>query len=174
MARLGLKVFYLRTREQKLSQQAVADAMNVRQATLSNIERGLSLPSVPLLVELSRFYDVTPTFLIDEERGVIPVASERWALRDALATVGMWVEAPRDSLVELPDGKLLCPLDSGEAFYDDDAKAVREQCGADGGYREVELHVETRRNEEEALVSTLDAELNTHPRRRGRKSDASG
>jgi transcriptional regulator with XRE-family HTH domain len=168
VARLGLKVFYLRTRERCLSQQAVADALGVRQATLSNIERGVSMPSAPLLLELCRFYDVTPTYLIDEARGVVPLVSERWSLRDALATVGMWVEASRDSIVELEDGKLLCPLESGETFYDEDARVVRQQNGQARARESMEALLEERRKQEEELIRILDEELQTHPRRRGR------
>jgi transcriptional regulator with XRE-family HTH domain len=166
-----MKVFYLRTRERNLSQQAVADAMGVRQATLSNIERGQSMPSAALLVELCKFYDVTPTFLLDEERGVVPVTSERWSLRDALATVGMWVEASRDALVELPDGKVLCPLESGEEFYDEDARRVRQSNGHPAGRAEMDAHLDARREQETALEQVLERELRTHPRRRGRAEE---
>ena len=172
MARLGLKVFYLRTRERKLSQQAVADQMNVRQATLSNIERGLSLPSAPLLVELCKFYDVTPTYLLDEDRGVVPLATERWALRDAMATVGMWIEVSKDSVVELEDGKLLCPLEFGESFYDEEARATRQSVPGPEARRQLEERQESLRARDAELVETLDAELRAHPRRRARAGRA--
>lgn len=166
MARLGLKIFYLRTRERKLSQQAVADSMGVRQATLSNIEQGVSLPSAPLLLELCKFYDVTPTFLVDEDRGVVPLPSERWRLRDALVTVGMWVEASSDEVVRLEDGKLLCPLRPGESFYDDEARHAREKSGRGKSQRELKALFDTREDEERSLVRALNGELRTHPRRR--------
>lgn len=169
MTRLGLKVFYLRTRERQLSQQSVADLMGVRQATLSNIERGVSLPSMPLLVELCRFYDVTPTFLLDEARGVMPLQSERWRMRDALATVGMWIEVAKDSTVDLGDGKVLCPLRAGESFYDEEARDLRLKNGHVSG--SLDELVESRRRDESELERLLDQELRTHPRRRGRALD---
>lgn len=170
MARLGLKIFYLRTRERSLSQQAVADAMGVRQATLSNIEQGVSLPSAPLLVELCRFYDVTPTFLLDEDRGVVPLATERWKLRDALVTVGMWVESGRDNLVELSDGKVLVPLKTGESFYDDEAMRTREEVSGRGSGTEMKKLMQGRVDDERLLMRALMGELRRHPRRR-RKGD---
>ena len=121
MARLGLKLFYLRTRERGLSQRQVADAVGVRQATLSHIEQGVSQPNSALLVQLCRFLDVTPTFLLDDERGILPRTAERWQNRDALVTTGDWIELPRDALAETPDGRLLCPIRAGEAFFDDEA-----------------------------------------------------
>ena len=166
MARLGLKIFYLRTRERALSQQAVADAMGVRQATLSNIEQGVSLPSTPLLLELCKFYDVTPTFLIDEARGVVPLPTERWRLRDGLVTVGMWVEVSQNDVVELADGKFLCPLQSGESFYDDEAREAREKAGRNSSQRELKALFDSREQVERALVRALHGELRAHPRRR--------
>src|SRR5690606_24196595 len=56
VAKLGLKVFYLRTREKRWSQQQVADALGVRQATLSHIEQGRSLPNCALLRALCEFF----------------------------------------------------------------------------------------------------------------------
>lgn len=166
MARLGLKIFYLRTRERSLSQQAVADSMRVRQATLSNIEQGVSLPSAPLLIELCRFYDVTPTFLLDEDRGVVPLPSERWRLRDALVTVGMWVESPKKGLVQLEDGKVLVHLEAGESFYDEEARQAREKNTGAQSQRAMKKLFANRQDEERSLVRALNGELRSHPRRR--------
>ena len=127
MARIGLKIFYLRTRVRQLSQQKMADAIGIRQATLSNIEQGISQPTTPLLLELCKYFDVTPTYLVDDARGVQPLPSERWSQRNALVAVGMWIEAPRVDVVDLGDGNVLCPLLPKEAFYDEEAKAEREK-----------------------------------------------
>ena len=51
MTRIGLKIFYLRTREQRLSQAQLAKALGIRQATLSHVEQGISLPSCTLLLQ---------------------------------------------------------------------------------------------------------------------------
>ena len=110
MARIGLKIFYLRTRVRQLSQQKMADAIGIRQATLSNIEQGISQPTTPLLLELCKYFDVTPTYLVDDARGVQPLPSERWSQRNALVAVGMWIEAPRVDVVDRGDGNVLCPL----------------------------------------------------------------
>ena len=170
MARLGLKVFYLRTRERKLTQQAVAEAVGVRQATLSYIEQGVSLPSAALLVELSRFYDVTPTYLLDEQRGVIPLPPERWSLRNALVTVDMWVEAPADEIVTLANGKVLCPMAPGVRFYDDDAARVRKEMGKSTRSKKLTRLLEEREKEERELERNLSRELKMHPQRRDKLS----
>lgn len=163
VARLGLKIFYLRTRVREISQQELADTLGVRQATLSNIERGLALPTVPLLVELSRFFDVTPTFLLDDARGVQPRATERWSARNGLVTSGMWIEAETKNAVRLSDGKLLCPVSAGEAFYDDEAKQRREESDADNLLKSL---FRTRKRAEQNLAKALRAELEKHPRAR--------
>ena len=168
LARLGLKLFYLRTRERGLSQQEVADRLGVRQATLSQIERGRALPSCTLLGELCRFFDVTPTYFLDAERGVIPLPTERWTLRNALVSVGMWVEVDRENLVVGEDGRLLVPLVEGGGFYDEAAARLLKE--ADG--RSVDAEIRAQREEllqaEAALADALEEELGRHPRRRGK------
>jgi transcriptional regulator with XRE-family HTH domain len=161
LARIGLKIFYLRTRVRRISQQEMADVLGVRQATLSHIERGTTLPTYALLLELCRFFDVTPTFLMDDERGVIPATSDRWSMRGALLTAGMWIEAPRDRLIGLGDGRVLCPLLPGENFHDEDAKEARLREKA-----EVDRLAEERDALERLLVRTMQGELRRHPRRR--------
>jgi len=170
MAQLGLKVFYLRTRERGMTQQAVADAMNVRQATLSNIERGSSYPSAAMLLELSRFYDVTPTYLLDDERGVVPLPTERWSMRGGLVTAGMWVEVPRDKVVDLANGNVMCPLQSGQRFFDAEAADAMIHSHASSPVEPTALEnlVATRREADDALVEVLANEMQVHPRRRGR------
>ena len=168
MARIGLKLFYLRTRVRKISQQELADTIGVRQATLSNIERGTSLPTCPLLLELSRFFDVTPTFLLDDERGVRPHASERWSQRDALVTTGMWVEVPIDQIVKLDANKAVCPLLPSESFYDDEAKQRRQDEAARVAKRAVAKLRQERTRDDLALAEALEGELAKHPQRRRR------
>ena len=171
LASLGLKLFYLRTRERSLSQQEVADQIGVRQATLSHIEQGVSLPACALLRELCKFFDVTPTFLIDEERSVVPLPSERWQVRNGLVTVGMWAEVPRDRVAELDSDRLLCPLLAGEAFYDAEAAALRRATDT----ASLTEHFEGKRREDRELEERLERELKLHPRRRRRaRRDASG
>ncbi|HMQ21177.1 MAG TPA: helix-turn-helix transcriptional regulator [Planctomycetota bacterium] len=163
MARLGLKIFYLRTRDQKLSQQELADRLGVRQATLSNIERGRMLPTLPLLIEFCRYFDVTPNYLLDEERGVEPLPTERWSMRNHLVTTDMWVEVKASEVRRLPDGKLLCPLLPGESFFDDEARERREADITRASVQELETE---RARKRRALEAALDAELEMPPRAR--------
>ena len=167
MARTGLKVFYLRTREQQLSQQQLSKALGIRQATLSHVEQGISLPSCALLLQLCKFFDVTPTWLLDDERDVVPLPTERWGLRNALVTVGMWIEAPKDTVVETEDGKLLCPLQPREAFYDQEAMELRTKKGGRSQARAAVSRLRRRRRDRsQELTVELKRELRTHPRRR--------
>ncbi|MHC5062503.1 MAG: helix-turn-helix domain-containing protein [Planctomycetota bacterium] len=166
MARLGLKLFYLRTRERKLSQQGVADRLGVRQATLSQIERGKVLPSCALLGELCRFFDVTPTFLLDEERGVLPLPTERWALRNALVSVGMWVEVDPETLVEGREGRKLAPMLEGGEFFDEAAADVLRKANGRPAEKEIAAQRRALAAEESELTRELEGELQQHPRRR--------
>lgn len=171
VAGLHLKLYYLRTREKRASQQAVADAIGIRQATLSHLERGVSAPNSSLLLQICEYYDVTPTFLLDEERPVVPVATERWRMRNGLVTAGMWIEAPSEAVVQAKDGKVLCPLLAGEVFFDEEALAVR--MAADGLRnleQAMERHEEERARLERELQRELERELSEHPQRRATRS----
>ncbi|MCA8970890.1 MAG: helix-turn-helix transcriptional regulator [Planctomycetes bacterium] len=165
MARLGLKVFFLRTRREQLSQQDLASKLGVRQATLSNIERGRMLPTLPLLLELCRFFDVSPNYMLDDDRGVEPRQTERWSMRNTLVTTGMWIEAPRDVLRNLHGDKVLCPLVPGEQFYDDEARVRREQADSRAAVERLEA---ARRRDSVELEELLDRELQLPPRARPR------
>jgi transcriptional regulator with XRE-family HTH domain len=167
LARIGAKLFYLRTRERRLSQQQAADTLGIRQATLSHLEQGLSQPNFDLLRKLCAFYDVTPTFLVDDERSVRPRPTERWGLRDALVTVGMAIEIPSAAVEDLGGGQALCALQPGAAFYDAEAAGIRR------GHRRAPQaedaladHATAAAAEDAALEAELEHELKQHPRRR--------
>lgn len=167
MASLGLKIYYLRTREKRISQREVAAALGVRQATISYVENDVTAPQWALLVNLCRFFDVTPTFLADERRGVVPHPTERWGLRDALATVGMWVEVSAEGMTELGDGRWLCKLEPGAGFYDDEAARVRERYKRPSALQgALEQLQEEHTNADRELERELKAERNSHGKRR--------
>lgn len=167
MTALNLKLYYLRTREKKLSQQSVAEALDVRQATLSHLERGQSAPNAALLLALCRFYDVTPTWLLDEEREIPPLATERWQARNGLVTAGMWVEVPAKAIVALGDGAALCPLVSEAAFYDDEAAAIRRSGKGEALVRAAMNDLRRQRAELQAQIAAeLAGEQSVHPRHR--------
>lgn len=165
MASLGLKLFYLRTREKKLSQREVAAQLGVRQATISHLEQGVTAPHWALIVDLCRFYDVTPTFLADESRGVVPRVTERWGLRNDLVTLGMWIESGGDAG---GDSQLL-RLDPGTAFYDEEAMSIRREFeDAASSKQSLEQHAAAQQAKDQGLEEALRTELTQHPRRRGR------
>ena len=95
--------------------------------------------------------------------------SGAWRNRNALATTGMWVEVPRNRIVETRDGRALCPLLPGEAFYDEDAAKLRQ---GDSGVAAVEKAVAkvhaARHKLELELARALQGELRAHPQRRGK------
>ncbi|MDA0372251.1 MAG: helix-turn-helix transcriptional regulator [Planctomycetota bacterium] len=170
MARIGAKLYFLRTRERRLSQQQAADGLGIRQATLSHLEQGLSQPNFDLLRKLCEFFDVTPTFLADEERGVRPQTTERWHLRNALVTVGMWIELPADQIEDLGTGQSLCPLRPGMAFYDAEASMVRKRFRRISQAESALADLATeRQTEDTALEVEVENELKEHPRRRLRR-----
>lgn len=76
-----LKLYYLRTREKKMTQKKVATELEIRQATLSNLEQGSSMPSLDILMKLCEFYNVTPTWLLDDSAPLCPTGNDRWAAR---------------------------------------------------------------------------------------------
>lgn len=167
MAALNLKLFYLRTREKGLSQQAVAAALDVRQATISHLERGQSSPTAGLLVSLCRFFDVTPTWLLDEERDIPPLPAERWQLRNGLLTVGMWIEAPAKAVVRLRRGKVLCPLLPDAPFFDDEAAQIRRSEKGERAIRAAIATLAEQRAEQQArLKAELAMEQTVHPQQR--------
>ena len=170
MASLGLKLFYLRTREKKLSQREVAEHLNIRQATVSNLEQEVSAPHWALVVGLCQFYDVTPTYLADENRGIVPLPTERWGLRNALLTLGMWLEVDRDELEDIGGGKVLCQLPAGGTFYDDEAAAVRRRYKRPGNSQTALLELRKKHlAEERQLEASLRKEIEKHPRRRSQE-----
>lgn len=65
MSHIGVRIRKLRE-EQGISQQALADAINVQQSTISEIERGSNQPSWKTLHKLAQYFDVLPSQLLDE------------------------------------------------------------------------------------------------------------
>jgi transcriptional regulator with XRE-family HTH domain len=128
MRRLHLKLFYLRTRYKREPQGVTARLLGVRPATMSHLEQGRSLPTLPMLMALSRHYDVTPTYLLDDDRPIEPGARDRWSERNALIARGHWLEVPDGAAIRTNDGVLLCPVMSGSRFYDSTAQAERILC----------------------------------------------
>jgi len=81
MKKFCLKLYYLRTRVMKMTQKTVATKLKIRQATLSNLEQGSSTPSIDIFQKLCEFYNVTPTWLLDDKAPLKPVANDKWTNR---------------------------------------------------------------------------------------------
>lgn len=65
-AKIGKLIYSLR-KEQHLTQQQLADSMNISDKAISKWERGLGCPDVSLLPELSRIFDVNLEELLSGE-----------------------------------------------------------------------------------------------------------
>ena len=163
MRRLHLKLFYLRTRHKREAQGVTAKTLGVRPATMSHLEQGRSLPTLGMLLALCKHYDITPSYLLDDERPIEPGPADRWTGRNASVAPGAWVEVPQGAVVKTNDGMLLCPVMQGARAYDSSAQAQRLLCrGAeDIGQLESQLRESVRLRDtdlEEMLVKELLAQ----------------
>jgi DNA-binding XRE family transcriptional regulator len=168
----GLKLYYLRTRVKKVTQTVMAKELGVRQATISNIEQGLSQPSLPLLRELCRYFDVTPTYLLDDEGPLEVGAADRWSSRRGLITTGLYLEVPVADVRQL-DGSVLVAVRPGQAIFDEEAANARLRGGR--GSLEETLRGEQARHrlQQKELQRALDAERQaSRLRRRGHKESS--
>lgn len=170
MKRLHLKLFYLRTRYKREPQGVTARILGVRPATMSHLEQGRSLPTLPMLMALSRHYDVSPTYLLDDDRPIEPQARDRWTERNNLIARGHWLEVPEGAAIRTNDGVLLCPVMSGSRFYDSTAQAERILCHSRDEADKLEKSVsETATTQDRELEEILTRELMSQrkPRNKG-------
>lgn len=160
MRRLHLKLFYLRTRYKREPQGVTARILGVRPATMSHLEQGRSLPTLQMLMSLSRHYDVTPTYLLDDERGIEPQPRDRWSERNNLIARGHWLEVPDGAAISTNDGILLCPVMGGTRFYDSTAQAERILCQSKDEADKLEASLnEVRGTQDKELEDILTREL---------------
>jgi transcriptional regulator with XRE-family HTH domain len=138
MRRLHLKLFFLRTRLKREAQGVTAKTLGVRPATMSHLEQGRSLPTLQMLLALCKHYDVTPTYLLDDDRPIEPASRDRWAERNNLIARGNWIEVTEGSWVSTNDGVKLCPVQNGARFYDPTAQAQRMTCKSADAAKELE------------------------------------
>ena len=160
MRRLHLKLFFLRTRLKREAQGITAKTLGVRPATMSHLEQGRSLPTLPMLFALCSHYDVTPTYLLDDERPIEPTARDRWSERGRLIARGSWLEVPEGSWVTTNDGIKLCPVLAGARWYDAVAQAQRMTCRDGATARELSESIATeRKSQDTELEEILSREL---------------
>lgn len=166
---LGLKLYYLRTREKKVTQSTLARELSIRQATISNLEQDMSKPGLDLLLSLCRYFDVTPTWLLDDDAHFEPQASDRWSNRRGLTTAGQYLEVEERALHPLQGNKFLVALLPGTSIYDESAARLRAQSGDESKLRElVDLDRQTRQKAQVTLRKELEAErITKRLRRRG-------
>jgi transcriptional regulator with XRE-family HTH domain len=160
MRRLHLKLFYLRTRLKREAQGVTAKTLGVRPATMSHLEQGRSLPTLPMLLALCKHYDVTPTYLLDDERPIDPANRDRWSERDSVVARGNWLEVPEGAMVTTHDGVRLVAVQPGARFYDGSAQAQRMTCANAAAAKELEGGLQnTSRQRDRELEETLTREL---------------
>jgi transcriptional regulator with XRE-family HTH domain len=160
MRRLHLKLFYLRTRLKREAQGITAKTLGVRPATMSHLEQGRSLPTLPMLLALCKHYDVSPTYLLDDERPIDPQARDRWSERDNVVARGNWLEVPEGSMVTTHDGVRLVAVQPGARFFDAAAQAQRMTCPTGAAARELEAGLQNSgRTRDRELEDMLTREL---------------
>lgn len=170
MRRLHLKLFYLRTRFKREPQGVTAKTLGVRPATMSHLEQGRSLPTLPMLEALSRHYDVTPTYLLDDERPIEPQPRDRWSERDSILCRGDWLEVPDGAAIKTADGVWLCPVMAGTRFFDSTAQAQRMLCHSPSDAAELERTLsKSERARDDALEELLSKELMAQRKPRTKK-----
>lgn len=160
MRRLHLKLFYLRTRIKREAQGVTAKTLGVRPATMSHLEQGRSQPTLPMLLALCQHYDVTPTYLLDDDRPIDPRARDRWTERDKVIAQGDWMEVREGAMVTTHDGIRLVAVQPGARCYDASAQAQRITCPNQAAATELEesLAASQRASDhelEEALMREL-------------------
>lgn len=143
MRRLHLKLFFLRTRVKREAQGVTAKILGVRPATMSHLEQGRSLPTLPMLLALCQHYDVSPTYLLDDARGIEPQPRDRWSERDSLLARGHWVEVPEGSMVTTHDGVRLAAVQPGARFFDAAAQAQRMTCPNAAAAKDLEAGIKS-------------------------------
>ena len=84
---LGNRIRILREKHE-LTQLQLAEKLHVTRATIGHIELGTRMPSMPLLIALSRFFDVTTDYLLglskdkgnrnSFEKAVIPLTEDEY------------------------------------------------------------------------------------------------
>jgi transcriptional regulator with XRE-family HTH domain len=160
MRRLHLKLFYLRTRHKREAQGVTAKTLGVRPATMSHLEQGRSLPTLPMLLALCKHYDVTPTYLLDDDRPIEPQSRDRWNERDSVIARGSWLEVPEGAMVTTHDGVRLAAVQAGARFYDQSAQAQRLTCPNAAAAQELEAGLRTAgKQRDHELEEVLSREL---------------
>lgn len=160
MRRLHLKLFYLRTRLKREAQGVTAKILGVRPATMSHLEQGRSLPTLPMLLALCKHYDVTPSYLLDDDRPIDPSGRDRWSERDSVVARGNWIEVPEGSMVSTYDGVRLAALQPSARQYDGAAQAQRMTCANSAAARDLDAALKgAHKQRDKELEDTLSREL---------------
>lgn len=171
MRRLHLKLFFLRTRYKREPQGVTAKTLGVRPATMSHLEQGRSLPTLPMLMALCKHYDVSPTYLLDDDRGIEPQARDRLTESSSLIGRGDWLEVPDGAPIKTNDGVWLCPVMNGARFYDSTAQAQRMLCQASEDAKALEATLaDQHRERDQELEALLSKELMGQRKPRAKKA----
>ena len=171
MRRLHLKLFFLRTRYKREPQGVTAKTLGVRPATMSHLEQGRSLPTLPMLMALCKHYDVSPTYLLDDERAIEPQPRDRLSERSSLIGRGDLLEVPDGAAIKAADGVWLCPVMAGARFYDSTAQAQRMLCQQTEDAEKLESSLaDAERTRDQELEELLTKELMGQRKPRGKKN----
>jgi hypothetical protein len=113
-----------------------------------------------MLLALCKHYDVTPTYLLDDERPIDPTGRDRWSERDGLVARGNWLEVPEGAMVTTHDGVRLVAVQPGSRFYDASAQAQRMTCPNAAAAKDLEASLQQGgKQRDRELEDTLSREL---------------
>ena len=87
--KVGLFLKTLR-KEKNITQEVLAETLNVSSRTVSRWETGSNMPDISLLVELSEFYQVSIPEIINGERKSEKMNQETKDIAIKMAEYGIW------------------------------------------------------------------------------------
>lgn len=84
-------------KEKELTQEQLAEQLNVSNRSVSRWETGSTLPDISLLIELAEFYDVDIKEIIDGERKSEKVNEE---VKETLVKVADYTDAEKENIIK--------------------------------------------------------------------------
>ncbi len=102
---LGEKIKVLR-KKKGLSQQQMADMLEIHLTHLNRLENGHSQPSIDVVKKLSTLFEVTTDYLINNEIESFDVTIEHKNLAEKIRLIDKLEEKDREALIQVIDTML--------------------------------------------------------------------
>lgn len=91
-------------KEKELTQEQLAEQLNVSNRSVSRWETGSTLPDISLLIELAEFYDVDIKEIIDGERKSEKMNEE---VKETLVKVADYTDAEKENIIKKISGNII-------------------------------------------------------------------